>query len=78
MLSDTWPGLEEFFAPGQEILFAENADDVLDALQLSDHELSRIAGAARERTLREHTAAARAEQLEEALSRALAEEALGV
>lgn len=64
LLSDAWEGLEEFFVPGEEILLAGSAEDVLTALGLSDAERDRIAAAARARTLAEHTAAARVRTLE--------------
>ena len=64
LLSDTWPGLEEFFTPGREILLARTTADALAALDLSDGELHTIAKAARERVLAEHTAEARARELE--------------
>lgn len=64
VISDAWDGIEQFFTPGEELLLARCADDVVAALDLSDLELRRIAEAARERTLREHTADARAAYLE--------------
>lgn len=64
LVSDTWEGLDSFFVPGEQILLAEKAEDVLQALKLSASELSRIAQAARERTLEEHSAEARALYLE--------------
>ena len=64
VITDAWDGLEQFFTPGEELLLARSADDVVAALGLSDPELRRIAEAARERTLREHTADARAAYLE--------------
>ena len=67
VLSDHWEGLEQFFTPGEEILVARTAADTLDALSLSRAELARIARAARERTLDEHTAARRAAELEAVL-----------
>lgn len=70
VVTDVWPGLESFFEPGREILLARDADDVLAALDLTDAELSRIARAARERTLAEHTSACRADELLEILSTA--------
>ena len=76
IVSDTWAGLDEFFTPGAEILIAESTEDALAALQLSDSELSAIAGAARERTLSEHSAARRAEQFEELLVNARESEAV--
>jgi spore maturation protein CgeB len=63
VLTDRFPGVEEFFAPGAEILVAETASDVQAALDLSDAELDRIGTAARERTLAHHTATSRASQL---------------
>jgi spore maturation protein CgeB len=63
LLSDPFPGIEEFFVPGEEILVAETTQQALAALELSDAELARIAAAGRERTLAEHTGAARARQL---------------
>jgi spore maturation protein CgeB len=63
VLSDAWPGLEEFYVPGAEILLVRDTEDVLTALQLSDAELQRIAERALDRTLREHTAVQRARQL---------------
>jgi len=64
ILSDTWEGLESFFEPGREILIAGTTEDAVDALDLTDAELRRIAQASRERTLAEHTSARRVEELE--------------
>ncbi len=66
-ISDDWPGLDAFFAPDTEILVARNTDDVLNALELSDAELRRIAEAARARTLADHTSEDRAGELIAAL-----------
>ena len=63
LLSDEWDGLAEFFHPGSEILVASTEQDVLDALDVSDAEIARIAGAARERVLTQHTSAHRAGEL---------------
>lgn len=67
LLSDNWEGLEAFFSPVTEILLVDSANDVLETLSLSDPELRRVADAARERVLREHTADARVRDLERAL-----------
>lgn len=67
ILSDPWEGFETFFEPGRQALLAETTEDVTAALELSDDELMRIALAARERTLEEHTAARRARDFEVAL-----------
>lgn len=71
ILSDAWPGLEEFFAPGEEILIVRSTSDVEDALELSDVELGRVAQAALERVLSRHTSAHRARELEGLLEGAL-------
>jgi spore maturation protein CgeB len=70
ILSDAWEGLEDFFRPGSEILVAHGTATAIDALELSDAELARIARLARQRTLEEHTAARRAAQLESAIEAA--------
>lgn len=67
LLSDDWPGLDHFYAPGREILLAGNAHDALAALDMDDAELQRIGTAARERTLNEHTSMHRAQVLLELL-----------
>jgi spore maturation protein CgeB len=63
ILTDRFPGLDEFFTPGTEILVADSADDALSALRLTDAELARIGAAGRERTLAQHTGSARAREL---------------
>jgi spore maturation protein CgeB len=70
IVTDVWEGIEAFFAPGAEILLARTTGDVLAALDLSDAELARVAGAARERVLRDHTSGARARELESILESA--------
>lgn len=65
IVSDRWPGVEDVFTPGREIVVADGTDDVL-ALLRDDDEARReaIAGAARRRVLAEHTAAHRVDLLE--------------
>ena len=63
IVTDTWPGLETFFTPGEELFTAPAADAVVAALQGSDEELGRVARRARERTLSEHTGEQRAEAM---------------
>ena len=70
IVTDVWEGLDSFFAPGSEILPVRTSEDVQAVLALSDVELKRIAEAARVRTLKEHTAAARAIELERILNEA--------
>lgn len=64
LLTDVWEGLETFFEPGREILPVTSADEVLEALSLSDAELNSVSAAARERTLAEHTGEQRVLELE--------------
>lgn len=66
ILSDRWPGLEEFFAPGEEILLPSDASEVADILTgISDEERARIGARARDRILSQHTSRHRAAQFEE-------------
>ncbi|MGH2354317.1 MAG: CgeB family protein [Chloroflexota bacterium] len=68
LLSDRWPGFEEFFEPGTEALVANTRVDVLAALDLPDAQRRRIGAAGRERVLREHTYTQRVDQLEALLA----------
>lgn len=70
MLSDMWEGLHHFYRPDEEILVCKNTEDVLRTMDLGTDELRRIARAARERTLAEHTAERRALDLEAVLEEA--------
>lgn len=71
ILSDMWEGLDGFFEPGREILVAESTEQAVAAMDLDPQELVNIGRRARERTLDEHTAAHRAEDLERAIERAM-------
>jgi spore maturation protein CgeB len=75
VLSDSWPGLEDFFEPGSEILVASSTQDVLAALEIGDEQLRQIRRAARERVLSDHTAERRALQLVAALESVVSVEA---
>jgi spore maturation protein CgeB len=68
LFTDAWEGLDTFFVPGREISAVTSAQDILNCLSLSDHELRTIATAARERTLNEHTGDCRVRTLEEICS----------
>src|SRR3569833_4032602 len=57
ILSDPWPGLEEFFIPGKEILVARSPAAALRYLRdCEPGYLQQIAARARARVLAEHTA----------------------
>jgi spore maturation protein CgeB len=70
IVSDSWEGIEAFFRPDQEIILAQNASDIVDALELDDRELMSMARRARERTLEEHSSSRRAAELIQLLERA--------
>ncbi|WP_347303552.1 glycosyltransferase [Croceibacterium sp. TMG7-5b_MA50] len=61
IISDRWPGIEEVFAPGEAIVLADTAADVIAAL---DAEAGSMGEAARAAVLAGHSAAIRAAQLE--------------
>ncbi len=64
-VTDSWEGIETFFAPGTEILIATGAEDVAAFVgNVGDDEARRIGLAARERALRDHTYDTRAERLD--------------
>jgi spore maturation protein CgeB len=69
IVSDSWPGIEEFFEPGKEILIATATDQMLAALECSPADLARLATAARQRALTCHSSAVRASELVEILER---------
>jgi spore maturation protein CgeB len=65
IISDDWPGLKTLFRPGEEILLASDAREVLEILQEMPEQVARGIGLrACERVLREHTSAQRALELE--------------
>ncbi len=65
VISDDWPGLDEVFAPGVEILIAHDRDEVVRILdEVGEPRRREIGRRARERVLREHTAAQRVTLLE--------------
>ena len=68
IVSDRWPGLDQLFAVPDELLIADTGADILAALDRPDR--AATGQAARARVLAEHTAAARAAQLEADLTTA--------
>ncbi|MDB5641715.1 MAG: hypothetical protein JWN07_1032 [Hyphomicrobiales bacterium] len=63
IVSDDFPGLSDFFTPGEDIIVAHSAADTLAALDRDDAELAAIARRARARVLDEHTSRQRAREL---------------
>jgi spore maturation protein CgeB len=73
LITDAWLGIEDFLAPGEEVLLARDGADVAaHVARLTPDDARRIGAAARERVLAEHTYARRAEQVEEILAGAMA------
>ena len=65
ILSDAWPGLEEFLTPGEEMMVPAGPEEVARILrEVPDAERVRMGARARERVLSEHTAEHRAEEFE--------------
>ena len=64
IISDWWPGLDELFQPGSEIIIARSAEDVLHALcGIPETTRRQIAQSARARVLQSHTGRHRAADL---------------
>ncbi len=69
ILSDPWPGLEEFLTPGTEILLPENTAEITAILRdMGEDEIKRIGLRARDRILSQHTAEHRAREFEQIVS----------
>jgi spore maturation protein CgeB len=65
LVTDAWEGLEQFFAPGSEVLVARSGDEVAQHLDALDRARARAIGqAAYRRVLAEHTYDHRAAQLD--------------
>ena len=73
LLCDDWPGIDDCFAPGSEVLVVRTAEDVAAALHTHDATARRRIGAAfHARALRDHTYAQRAAQADFAFRECLA------
>jgi spore maturation protein CgeB len=69
LITDAWTGIETFFTPGEEILIASSAVDIVHLLQsINSAEARRIGTAMRERALRDHGYALRAREVHGILS----------
>jgi len=65
MISDRWPGIEDFLAPGREILLPDSGDEVVEIIRSTHPDDRRAIGAAaRARILAAHSAERRAEELD--------------
>ena len=69
ILSDSWPGLDEFLTPGEEVLLPADAHEVRDILKnLPDAARTQLGQRARDRILATHTSEHRAAQFERIVS----------
>jgi spore maturation protein CgeB len=70
ILSDYWPGLEDFLKPGEEILLPKDHNEVAAILTgTTDEERKRVGARARDRILAEHTSTHRALEFEQVVER---------
>ena len=68
LITDDWPGIPTFFAPGREILVARTADDIVHYLRtVSPADARAIGLAAHARVLRDHAYALRARAVDEVM-----------
>lgn len=68
LVTDDWPGISQFFAPGREILVARDGEEVAELVRdVPDTQAREIGQAALRRVLAEHTYAHRVAQLEAVL-----------
>ncbi|HEX2076845.1 MAG TPA: glycosyltransferase [Longimicrobium sp.] len=75
-VTDAWQGIEDFFAPGEEILVAASGEEVARLVRsVDDDRARRIGQAARRRALADHTYARRARQMDAILRAAPVEAA---
>ena len=71
LITDKWPGIDQFFVPGKEILLASSAEDIVHHLRsVSSSQAREIGRAMRRRALRDHTYDLRAAEVDAILSAA--------
>jgi spore maturation protein CgeB len=69
MITDAWTGIDMFFTPGEEILVASSAEQIVRLMRnTSPQEARQIGAAMRARALNTHTYAQRAAEVEEILT----------
>ena len=72
MITDCWPGVDQFFVPDREILVASNAEEIVAALrEHSPADCRAIGNSMRERALREHTYELRVKEVDAVLQAAM-------
>ncbi len=74
LVSDTWEGIDRFFAPGEEVLLAGGPEDLARFVRTVGPDEARAIGErARRRALRDHSYATRAATFERAAREAIQE-----
>ncbi|MDF2095358.1 CgeB family protein [Aquibaculum arenosum] len=69
VVTDAWPGIEDFLRPDDEVLVVRNGQELLECLNaLTSDRAAAIGQAALQRLLRSHTYAQRARQVDELLA----------
>ncbi len=69
LITDRWTGVEMFFRPGEEILVAASAEEIVEELRAHDlRSAQKIGRAMMARALRDHTYALRAVQVDQILA----------
>jgi spore maturation protein CgeB len=65
LITDQWAGIEMFFTPGQEILVAASAEEIVTCLRtISDSDARKLGANMRQRALRDHTYALRGQEFD--------------
>jgi spore maturation protein CgeB len=68
LITDTWAGIDQFFAPGEEILVARSAEEIVSLLRnYHGKRAAQIGRRMLERALRDHTYNLRARQVDATL-----------
>lgn len=68
LITDEWPGIEQFLEPGTEVLLVHDGDEVAGTLAVLDAQTASVIGRrARQRVIAQHTYAHRAAQFEAVL-----------
>jgi spore maturation protein CgeB len=68
VITDAWAGIDSFFNPGSEILVASSAEEIIEWLRsVGPRQARRIGQAMRQRALRDHSYALRAQEVDSIL-----------
>src|SRR6266853_5621421 len=78
LITDRWTGIENFFVPEHEILVAGSAEEVVACIRnISEAEARQIGSNMRQRALRDHTYALRAQEVDAIIQNVLTEQTAG-